>query len=62
MREVHESHRMSEITTEIIAPCGTPRFYSYRYCEKCEHEQYKHAAGKFCDQELLAKCKTELME
>jgi hypothetical protein len=56
MTPVHKSHKMSKVTSEIIAPCGTPRFYAYRQCENCGAEQYEHPAGKFIDAELNKEC------
>lgn len=44
---VHSSHRMTEKRCEIIAPCGTPRFYSVRNCTRCGLEEWEHAAGHF---------------
>jgi len=44
---VHPSHRMTKKRCEIIAPCGTPRFYSVRNCKKCGKEEWEHAAGHF---------------
>jgi len=43
----HKSHRMSKWYSEILAPCGTPRFYAVRHCTKCGKEEQKHAAGHF---------------
>ena len=44
---VHPSHRMTESETRILAPSGTPRFYSVRHCEVCGKEEWEHAAGHF---------------
>jgi len=48
---------MSKQRCEILAPCGTPRFYAVRRCKQCGAEQAEHAAGRFCDPELLKACK-----
>jgi hypothetical protein len=48
---------MSSPTVDILAPCGTPRFYYVRECTKCGAGQQEHAAGKFYDPELLKPCK-----
>jgi hypothetical protein len=53
----HKSHKMSKQRCEILAPCGTPRFYAVRRCKQCGAEQAEHAAGRFCDPELLKACK-----
>jgi len=55
----HKSHKMGKPYSEILAPCGTPRFYLVRDCEKCRYGQAEHPAGKFCDPELLEKCKVK---
>ena len=57
MTPVHPSHKMSKVYTDILSPCGTPRFYACRECENCGAEQKEHAAGKFMDKELLKPCK-----
>lgn len=44
---VDRSHRMSKWRSEVIAPCGTPRFYSVRHCSRCKREEWEHAAGHF---------------
>jgi len=56
MNCVHKSHKMTEWTSTILSPCGTPRFYSIRECQKCGHEQYYAAAGQFIDSQLKEKC------
>jgi hypothetical protein len=57
MNSVHKSHKMTKWSSTILAPCGTPRFYSIRECKKCGGEQYYAAAGRFIDPELKEKCK-----
>ena len=57
INSVHKSHCMVKWTSKIMAPAGTPRFYSYRYCTKCGGEQYYHAAGRFIDRELKTECR-----
>jgi len=57
LNSVHKSHKMTEWTSTILAPCGTARFYSIRECKKCGGEQYYAAAGRFIDSELKEKCK-----
>lgn len=52
----HKSHNMTKPYAEILAPCGTPRFYVVRECKKCGAGQAEHAAGIFCDPELLKPC------
>ena len=44
---VHPSHSMSNWRSEILAPAGTPRFYSVRHCKHCTKEEWEHAAGHF---------------
>jgi hypothetical protein len=44
---VDPSHEMSEWISEILAPCGEPRFYAVRHCKKCGEEEWDHAAGHF---------------
>lgn len=56
LNSVHKSHKMTKWTSTILAPCGTPRFYSIRECKKCGGEQYYAAAGRFIDPELKEKC------
>jgi hypothetical protein len=46
-KAVHPSHKMSTWKSEILAPMGTPRFYSTRYCRKCGYSEAQHAAGHF---------------
>jgi hypothetical protein len=53
----HKSHKMGKAYSEILAPCGTPRFYAVRDCKLCGAGQAEHAAGRFCDPELLKECK-----
>lgn len=53
----HKSHKMSSACCEVLAPCGTPRFYEVRKCKACGFGQAEHAAGTFCDPELLEACK-----
>ena len=53
----HKSHKMGKVYSEILAPCGTPRFYVVRDCKLCGAGQAEHAAGRFCDPELLKACK-----
>lgn len=48
---------MSKASCEIFSPCGTPRFYAVRECKRCGARQQEHAAGRFCDPELLKPCK-----
>lgn len=43
----HPTHKMSEWHTEVLAPCGEPRFYSVRECLACGEEEWQHAAGHF---------------
>ncbi len=43
----HPSHKMTKFYSEIIAPCGTPRFYAVRKCKVCLKEEWRHAAGHF---------------
>lgn len=45
----HPSHEMTEFRTEILAPCGTPRFYKVRHCKKCGQTEAQHAAGHFLE-------------
>jgi len=52
----HKTHKMGKEYCEILAPCGTPRFYSVRNCKRCGAGQAEHAAGHFCDPELLKPC------
>lgn len=54
----HPSHKMTDWRTEILAPCGTPRFYGIRHCINCELEEWKHAAGHFLHNlDYPCKCK-----
>ena len=53
----HPTHKMTGPSSEILAPCGTPRFYLVRECRRCGAGQAEHAAGKFCDTELTKPCK-----
>ena len=53
---VHSSHDMTKWRSEIMAPAGTERYYTYRQCKDCEYEQYYSAAGKFVDYQLESKC------
>jgi hypothetical protein len=53
---VDPSHEMTEWRTEIMAPAGTARYYSYRQCKKCEYEQYYSNSGRFLDPELTHRC------
>lgn len=46
-RTVHPSHNMTNKRCEMIAPCGTPRFYTVRNCKVCLREEWQHAAGHF---------------
>jgi len=55
---VHQSHDMTEWRSEIMAPAGTERFYSYRQCKNCEYEQYYSASGEFIDVQLESKCRS----
>lgn len=43
----HPTHSMSKWRSEMLAPCGTPRFYSVRNCTNCGKEEWKHSAGHF---------------
>jgi hypothetical protein len=43
----HPSHKMTKWESEILAPCGEPRFYSVRHCEVCKEEEWEHTAGHF---------------
>jgi queuine/archaeosine tRNA-ribosyltransferase len=56
LNSVDESHEMTEWRTEIMAPSGTARYYSYRQCKKCEYEQYYSVAGRFIDPQLTRRC------
>lgn len=56
IKVVDPSHRMSKWGSEIITPCGTPRFYAVRHCTKCGEEEWEHAAGHFFHR-LLEPCK-----
>ncbi len=56
MNSPHKSHILTEWESQIMAPAGTPRFYTYRECKICGASQYYHAAGKFIDSELDRKC------
>ena len=46
-KAVHPSHCMTVKRSEILAPNGTPRFYSIRNCENCQLEEWEHPAGHF---------------
>lgn len=59
VNSVHSSHEMTDWYAKILAPVGTPRFYSCRHCKKCEGMQYHHPAGKFMEGELKMKCEGE---
>jgi hypothetical protein len=54
--KIHSSHKLSEPRCEILAPAGTPRFYSVIICEKCGAQYAEHAAGLFIDEELKKVC------
>lgn len=47
IKTVHPSHKMGRKRTEILAPCGTPRFYTVRECSKCGRREEAAAAGHF---------------
>ncbi len=52
----HSSHRMQrKWRSEILAPAGTPRFYSVRNCIACKEEEWQSAAGHFLNG-LIKKC------
>lgn len=54
--KIHASHEMGKPRSEILAPAGTPRFYTVVSCKKCEAGYAEHAAGFFFDKELTRKC------
>jgi hypothetical protein len=54
----HPSHKMTEWRTEILVPCGTPRFYGVRNCDVCGDEEWSHPAGHFLHR-LGFPCKKE---
>lgn len=56
LNSVHESHDMEDWGTEVMAPAGTARLYSYRKCKDCGGAQYYHTAGRFIDPELTKDC------
>lgn len=57
MQAVHPSHEMGKAVTEVLAPSGTPRFYSVKTCKKCKLREESHAAGHFLN-DLQYPCST----
>lgn len=47
LADVHESHEVSEWRTEVMAPCGTARYYQFRECKNCGEAQYHSNSGRF---------------
>ena len=59
-KRVHPSHKMTKFTTTILAPCGTPRFYSIRHCKVCGKTEAVAAAGHFFSG-LTEKCPEKMV-
>ena len=56
MKEVHESHKMSEWESAIVTLVSTPRFGQIRFCLDCGAEHGKTVAGEALEDELLKPC------
>jgi hypothetical protein len=60
-KRVHPSHKMTKFESTILAPSGTPRFYSVRHCKVCGQTEAVGTAGHFmaglgkaCPEKLVA--------
>lgn len=54
--KIHPSHKMGKQHCEILAPCGTARFYGVTNCVNCDAGYAEHPAGFFIDGELFKPC------